>query len=132
VAHVDRLDGKRVEVDRVARLKLDQLDTVHLTVLAQLGRDETERHPGAVDRNRLLALHLHNQEWERADVILMAVGDDDGAQVVCCLTDVAEIGDHQVDTVQLRLGKLHASIDHQHLVVVLENRGVLSDLSNAA
>ena len=76
-------------------------------MLFQLGVDQPERHPGAVDRDRLGAIHLHDQERQRADVVLVAVRDDDRAEVVGRLADVAEVGDHQIDAVKLRLRELH-------------------------
>ena len=92
----------------VARGDLDQRRVD--PVLAQLGRDQREGEPRADQRD---VLAQPQQVRDRADVVLVPVGEDDGVDVVEAVLDDAEVGQDQVDARLLGLGEQHAAVDDQ-------------------
>ena len=67
------------------------------------------------------------QVRQRARVVLVAVSDDDAAQLVLPLHDVAEVGEDQVDPGMVVVGEHDAGVDDHHVVAVLEHSHVLAD-----
>ena len=61
-----------------------------------------------------MRVELHDQVRQPADVVLVAVGEQDAEQAVESLADVAVVGHDQVDAVQLGLGEFDARVDDDH------------------
>ena len=60
-------------------------------------------------------------------MVLVAVGDDNAAQLVLVLQDIGVVGQDEVDARLLVIGEHEAGIDHDHVVSVLEHGHVLAD-----
>ena len=98
-------------------------------VLLELRLDQREGQLGADQRDvRLLA----EQVGDAADVVLVAVREDDALDVVEAVPDGREVRQDQVDSGLLLLGEEHAAVDDQQAAVVLEDRHVAADLAEAA
>lgn len=65
-------------------------------------------------------------------MVLVAVSQDDGFDVVHTVFDVAEVREDQVDAGLLVLGEQHTAVDDQQLAAVLEHRHVATDFADAA
>ncbi len=78
-----------------------------------------------------MRVELHDQIRQPADVILVAVGEENAEQAVEPLGDVRVVAHDQVDAVQLRFGKLHPRVNDDHVAAELEERRVLADLAHA-
>ena len=98
-------------------------------VLAQLGGDQRQGEPRPDQRD---VPAQPQQVGDRADVVLVAVGEDHGGDVVEPVLDDAEVGEDQVDARLLGLGEEHAAVDDEQLPVELEHRHVAADLAEAA
>src|SRR5579862_5355792 len=61
---------------------------------------------------------------KRSDVILVTVGEDDGANVLTVLFQIGDIGDDQVDAEQLRLWEHHAGINHDDVVAIAQRHHI--------
>jgi hypothetical protein len=76
------------------------------------------------------------ERGERADMVLMGVGDDDAEQVGPVLDDVAEVGQDDVDARRLRPGEGEPAVDQDPFALLLRpeavERGVHADLAEAA
>ena len=72
------------------------------------------------------------QVRDGADVVLVAVGQDDGDDVVEPVLDVGEIGQDQVDAGLGLLGEEDAAVDDEQLAVDFEDGHVAADLPEAA
>ena len=59
-------------------------------------------------------------EGEGADVIFVAVGDEDAADAVGAVGQVGNVGDDEVNAGQSLLGELDAAIDDYDVVLVFE------------
>ena len=55
-----------------------------------------------------MRVELHDEVGQPADVVFVAMGEQDPQQTVESLGDVAVVADDQVDAVQLGLGELDA------------------------
>ena len=64
-------------------------------------------------------------------MILMAMGNDDAAELVLVLKHIGVIGQHQVDTRLRIVGEHETRIDKQHIVAALDNGHVLANTIEA-
>ena len=71
---------------------------------------------------------LAQDEGQRAEMVLVAVRDDDRLDVPGPLAQVGEVGQHEVDADHLRSREAQADVDHDDAPVVLDDRHVLADL----
>ena len=67
-----------------------------------------------------------------ADVILVAVGDEQAPDPGLVLDEVGHIGDHAVDAVHIVPREGHAAVHHDDFTAVLIGGHVLADLVEAA
>ena len=128
----DRLDIERTELGAQAFADGVLDDAAEHAMLFELDRDQSERQRRAVDGDRIVRVELHDQIGQPADVILVAVGEEDAEQTVESLGDVRVVAHDQVDAVQLRFGKLDPRVDDDHVSAELDERRVLADLAHAA
>ena len=98
-------------------------------MFAQLGGDEGQGQVGAVDRN--IAAQLE-QVGYRANVVLVAVGEDEADDVVHAVLDPGEIRQDQVDAGLGLLREENATIHDQELAPVLEDVHVAADLAETS
>ena len=78
---------------------------------------QPERHSRAEDREAQFA----EQVLQRADVVLVAVGDDTAFDAVCVLAELGEVREHQVDPVHVGIGEHQPTVDEQDAVIVPQN-----------
>jgi hypothetical protein len=131
VRHVDQLERERPELDLIAGIEVDQLDVAEL-VLVELRARHRHRQRPAVDRRRRLRAQLAQHPRQRAEVILVAVCDDDRLDVRGALEQVGEVGQDEVDADHLGRREAQADVDDDDPPVLLDDRHVLADLAQAA
>ena len=116
--------------DRLALgIDLAQLGRVQQPVLVELRLDQPERQPRRPD---LRHPHLAHEVRERADVVLVRMREDDGADVGLALGEVGEVRQDEVDAEVLVAREREAGVDDEHAVLVLEHGHVLPDLAEPA
>ena len=121
---------ERADLHRLAvRVDLDQLRVVAHAVLVELRLDQAERQPRAPDLGHA---DLAHQVRQRADVVLVAVREDDRPQRARRVAQVAEVGQHEVDAEHLVAREAEARIDQDPLAVLLDHGHVLADLAETA
>ena len=130
MVHVDELHGEAAGTNRFARL-----DDVQFAALGQprhavveLILEQFDGHAAAVNRRAELA----HQVRQAADVILVAVGDENTAHAVAVLQHIGEIRN---DGIHARHGLIRenlAAIDDDNVVAVFVGRHVLADFAHAA
>ena len=98
VGDADRLDGERADGELLLRRDLDELGFVEQLVLFELAFDIGQRELGGVDGN----FELAEDPGQSADVVLVAVGEDDGADVLLVFNQVGDVGHDDVDAEQFR------------------------------
>ena len=92
-------------------------------VLPQLHGNEPVGEAGGVYRR----VHLGKHEWQCADVVLVAVGDEEGLDFFFVLDEVGDVGDDQVDAGRAFTGEHDPRVDDDNLVIVLKGHHVLAD-----
>jgi hypothetical protein len=130
VGHAHELRPERADVDRAALgLRLDQLRAPEEAVLVELRLDEAERQLRAPD---LGGSDLPEEVGKRADVVLVSVREDDGADVAAAVPQGAEVGEDEVDAQMLVPREGEARVDDHDPAVALDEGHVLPDLTETA
>ena len=127
VGHPERLDLEdRRGVERLAGEDLPEVGPdVHL--VEPLGH-QRQGEAGAVDRDHALA----QQERQRADVVLVRVGEEHRPELGGAVPEVAEVRDDELDPGQLGRGKEQTGVDEEELVPALEHHRVQANLAESA
>ena len=129
VVHGEELRLDVAQLDLIPRLHLDQVRAFD-AVLLELALDEPERHLRAVNRHLLVEVLVKVRQ--AAGMVLVAVRDDDAAQLVGMLEHIGVIGQDEVDAGMVVVGEHDAGIVEHHVVSALEHRHVLADGVEAA
>ena len=132
VRHVDQLDVERAGLDDLAVLDVLDVDVARELVLVELGARHRHRQRAAVDRRRVVDAELAQQERQAAEMVLVAVRDDDRLDVRDAAAQVREVGQDEVDAHHLGRGEAQADVHEDDAVLVLDDRHVLADLAQAA
>ncbi len=126
--HPYDLHPERPELDRAAvGVDLAQLRRVQEPVLVELRLDQPEREPRGQHRAHP---DLAQEVRQRADVVLVRVGEDHGEHVP--VAQVAEVGKDQVDAQMLVAREREPGVDHERLSGELEDGHVLAHLAEPA
>ena len=119
---------KDPRVSAIPRLYGDELGFVEQFVLFQPPLDQRQREFGSVNRH----IQLRQQKRHAADVVLMAVRENQAADHARVLLQVAEVRRDDIDAQQFRFGKHHARIDDDNVVAVAERHGVHPELAESS
>ena len=65
-------------------------------------------------------------------MILMAVGDENTADLLLVLDQVADIGDDHINAVHIIIGETHTAVHYHDVAAVFIHRQVLADLIETA
>jgi hypothetical protein len=129
--HVFEVEGP--ELQALARLDLVQVDLRGVGLAEAAGFEQADGEARGIDRH----LQAGPQLGQRADVVLVGVGDEDAQQIVALLLDEAQVRVDEIDAGQVLLAaEAHAEVDQNPLPVRLrpvavEGR-VHADLAEAA
>ena len=119
---------ERPDVDLVAGLEREERVVVEL-VLLDLVAEQAAGQGAGVDRH---ARELGQDVRQRADVVLVGVGDEERPDLGAVLLEVGDVGDDEVDAEHLLVGEHEAAVDDDDVVAVLEDVHVLADLPHPA
>src|SRR5205085_2845146 len=100
-------DFEVAEIDCLARLDGLQDGSVGESMLDQFVFEQGKREMRAVDRH----INFLQEKWYRADVIFMAMREDDGGDLIAILVDEREVGDDDVDAGRLFIREAHACVE---------------------
>jgi hypothetical protein len=129
VRHADELGLERPDAGPLPGVGFLQLGRSQQTVLVELGLDQAERQPR---RPHLRDPDLAQEVRQGADVVLVTVGQDDRANALGVVAQVAHVGQDQVDAEVLVPREREARVDDHDLASLLEDGHVLADLAEAA
>ena len=130
VRHADELGFVRADPGRaLLGLDLDQLGAPQEPVLVELRLHEPEREARRPDLGNL---DLAQEVRERADVVLVPVGEHDGTQVSLTVAQVIEVGQDEVDAEVLVPREGQSGVDDDDPLVAFDDGHVLADLAQAA
>ncbi len=97
-------------------------------MLFELAFDVGERELGGVDRH----LQFTQNPWQATDMILVAVGQDDGADMLAVFDQVGDIGDDNIHPQQFGLGKHETGIDDDDVVCPAKRQAVHTEFAQTA
>src|SRR5947209_13003413 len=123
----NRLDAKRSGIDDVARHEPAKLDVVDAEFI-ELVADEAEGQRHSVDRKR----HALEKKRQRADVIFVAMREEDRFEFRGVVEDVRHVGNNDVDAERGGVGEHHSAVDDDRGVVGLVDHQVHPDLAESA
>ena len=121
-------EAERAELEIALHLDDVELDLVGQPLLLELAGDQAGGERRRVERHA----EIGGEIGDRADMVLMAVGEDDAEQIVAPLLDEGEIGQDQLDAGIVGIGEGHAEIDHHPLALAAVEIDVHADLARAA
>jgi hypothetical protein len=96
VREVDALDLERPGLGDLADRQDHQVDVAQL-VLVELGARHGDGQLAAVDDRDLVLPEVAQDPRQGAQVVLVAVGDDDRRDVVDALAQIREVRQHEID-----------------------------------
>src|SRR5215471_13706502 len=97
-------------------------------MLVQLAFRQAQGKVRRVNRN----IDLLQNVRQRAEMIFVAMGEDDGGNVFPVLLEDFEIGNANVYAIDALFGESHARVEHQHLVATAQQGTVHPELADAA
>ena len=106
---------------------LDEDGIALQVVLFQAPLDQRQREGGAVDRHFDIAQEIGNG----ADVVFVAVGEDEAADLSRVLLEESQVGHYQVYAQQLGFRKHHAAINDDDVLPVADGGHVHAELAQA-
>lgn len=127
--HREEVERNATQIDVAAALDLTELGCANAE-LGELALDKAERQLAREDGH--LVVEILEQIRKRTGVVLVAVSDDDAAELFLVLQNVGVIREYQIDTGLRVIGEHEASVDEHHVVAALEDRHVLADAVKAA
>ena len=128
VGDPDEFDFERAGSNLFPRFHHPQVHHLVEVVFLELFPDEAERQGGAVDGWG----NVLQNEGERADMVLVAMGQKYPAHPVDLVAQIGNIGDDQIDAEHVRLGKHQAAVDDDDVLAILEDGHVQADLPEPA
>src|SRR5262245_23460124 len=128
VRNVDELDLERADLHDLLGLDRDEAGIFFELVFFEAAIDKSQREIGAIARD----VDLGKKIRDGADVIFVAMGQNEGADLVAILLEERQIGHHQIDTEELGIGKHHAAVHNDDVVGVPDGGHVHAELAEAA
>ena len=127
VAHPDEFELKGPQGQGLPGVDFPQVGVLDQAVFPELFLDQGQGQGGAVHRQR----DFLEEKRHGADVVFVAVGEDQGRHFVPAFLEVGEIGDNDVDPQHLVLGKHEAGVHHHQVVGGLQGHQVEADFPQA-
>ena len=124
-----KLDLKAALLHPIACLYNLAVYTGNQAVFNELFVDEPHGKFGSVDWD--CNAQLFNQIDNPSDVVLMSMSDKKSLQLIGIFDNIAEIWQHNVDTVHFIVREFQATVDNDHFVLVFKDRHVFSDFTKS-
>ena len=97
-------------------------------ILFKIVFDVSQSEFGGVDGN----LEFREEPGQAADVVLVAVSQDNGAHMRFVFNQVGDIWNNDIHAQQLRLRKHQAGVDHDNVVFPAKREAVHAELAETA
>jgi hypothetical protein len=125
VGYVDEFNLERADLDDIASGNLMEVGLLGEVVFIETALYERKGERCAINGQR----EFRDQEGNAADVVFVAVGEHEAADVFPVGVKKLEIRRNDVYTEHLVFGKHHAGIDHQNVVSVAQCGAIHSELT---
>ena len=128
VIRLDELHLDIAEVDDITEGLYVQLHQAVESALTQLSLDECKRQPCSIHRH----IDLLQNIWQRTDVVLMSVGDDEALDLRHVALQIGDVRDDQVDPQHIVGWKSQTAVHDDDAVITLKRGNVHADLIESA
>ena len=128
VVRLNKFNGKISQVDHLSVLHLFQFGGADKIMFLQLVGDQRKGQLRGIDRH----VHFFQYIRQRADMVLMAVGDHKPLHLGNILLQIGNVRDHKIDTQHVVLRERQAAVYYYYTVSVLECCNIHSDLFQTA
>ena len=127
VGDMDGMDGEDTGLEALVGAHFAQVGVVEQSVFVEFVFDVGQREFGAPDRD----LQFGEHPGKRADVVFMAVGEDDSADALAVFGEIGNVGDHDVDTEKFGFGEHESGVDDDDVVAPADGHAVHTELAEA-
>src|SRR5256885_101720 len=124
----DKANAERPELNRSTAFDDIELHMPGEPFFLELAGDQ----PGGERRREERALQLFGKVGKRADMVLMAVGQDDPREPLLLVLDEFEVGKDQLDPGVAGVGEGEPQVDHDPLATAAVEIDVHANLARAA
>ena len=125
---VDQLNVKAAQPDMVTGTDALDLDLLGHAVLLKFGIENTGSQSGTINRDIQFLEHIR----QRADMVLMSMGNHNAANLVSMTAQVGDIRDNQVNTQEFIVRECQAAVNHKDILSILNYRHIFADLIESA
>ena len=105
-----------------------QVGIIQQVMLVELVFDVGQRELSAPDRH----IQLGKNPRQRADVVFMAVGQDNRAHLLAVFDQVRDVGNNDVHAQQFGFGEHQAGVDDDNVIAPAHGHAVHSELAQTA
>ena len=128
VRDLNGMDGKRSGLKALVGAHLAKVGVFEQAVLVEFVFDVGERELRAPYRN----LEFRKHPGKRADVIFVAVGQDDAANPLAVLDEIGDVGNNDVDAEQFGFGEHESGVDDENVVSPANGHAVHAEFAEAS
>ena len=128
MVHLDELYCHTAELYGLFGLNYVESNFSVESLFSELAFDETDREPCSVYGD----VYLFQEISESADVVLVAVSDNDSAELVAVAFNISKIRDNDVYTGHISVRESKTAVENEHIVRALENCHILAYLIETA
>src|SRR5437899_2398153 len=112
VGYLDGMNRKRACFEALVRANLAQVGVIEQAVLVEFVFDIGQREFGGIHRN----VQLGKNPGESADVVFVAVGEDDSADTLPVLDEIGNVGYYDVNAEKFGLGEHETGVDDNNVI----------------
>ncbi len=127
VGHVNGVDGEDADLEAFAGAHLAQIGVIEQAVLVELVLHVSQSKLRSPDRN----IEFGKNPGQGADVVFVAVGEDDSAHPLPVFDEVGNVGNNDVHAEQFSLGEHEAGVNHNNVVAPADGHAVHTELAEA-
>ena len=127
VAGLDEFHSKAAKLHFVPGCNATQIRVFDLCLI-QLMLDERHRKPRAEHRRLKFLERIRNG----ADVVLMAMGDEDAADLLRVFFQIRHVRDHKVDAGHVVIRENQPAVHHDNILAVFDHGHIFADFTHAA
>src|SRR5690242_6525086 len=125
---MNKLDMERSDLDFLGGLHNMKLYFAEHLVLFEPSFHQSKCKGSPVNRH----VDLRQEKWNGANVIFVAVREDQRADVLAVLLEISEIRCNDVDAEEFRVGKHHTRIHHDDVIPVADGHRVHTELAESS
>ena len=121
------MNGEGSGLEALVGAHFAQVGVVEQAVLVEFVFDVGERELGAPDGD----VEFGEHPGQRADVVFVAVGEDDSANALAVFDEIRNVGDDDVDAEQFGFGEHESGVDDDDVVSPADGHAVHTELAEA-